>query len=46
VAALEAFEEAGVRGEIGTDEIGSFTYQKRIPPGGRLLVSYGYFRFV
>ena len=28
-AAQEAFEEAGVRGEIGTEAIGTFRYRKR-----------------
>ena len=32
-AAQEAEEEAGVRGEIGHEPLGSFTYQKRIVSG-------------
>jgi 8-oxo-dGTP pyrophosphatase MutT (NUDIX family) len=32
-AAMEAEEEAGVRGEIGHDPLGSFTYEKRIVSG-------------
>lgn len=32
-AAREAYEEAGVQGEPGTESIGFFNYQKQLAPG-------------
>lgn len=36
VAAMEAFEEAGVRGQVAPDPIGSFTYRKRLKSGKQM----------
>jgi 8-oxo-dGTP pyrophosphatase MutT (NUDIX family) len=35
-AALEAFEEAGVEGQMSSEPIGSYTYEKRLKNGARL----------
>jgi 8-oxo-dGTP pyrophosphatase MutT (NUDIX family) len=37
VAAQEAFEEAGVRGTVETEMLGSFTYSKALRDGVRIL---------
>lgn len=34
VAAREAYEEAGLRGEIGPEPVGSYTYEKRLKNRG------------
>ena len=33
MAAIEAYEEAGVRGDVGKRPIGSYRYEKRMPDG-------------
>ena len=33
IAALEAFEEAGLKGEVAADSIGMYRYPKRMPKG-------------
>lgn len=42
-AAIEAFEEAGIEGEIGEEAIGAFRYRKRIRFGLPRLVRVGVF---
>jgi 8-oxo-dGTP pyrophosphatase MutT (NUDIX family) len=35
-AALEAFEEAGVEGQVSSEPMGSYSYEKRLKNGARL----------
>lgn len=37
LAAREAYEEAGLVGEVGPEAVGDFTYEKRLSPGRTVL---------
>lgn len=45
VAAREAFEEAGIEGEISTAAFGSYHYEKRLKSGETILCNVGVFPF-